>query len=122
MFFIATLSLAGIPPLSGFVGKLKIIQGGFEAGEYTISFIVLLSSLLVLYSVMKIFIHGFWGEPKKEVTNQKGSTKGLLFPIAILLTLSIAYGFGVEWLSPYISQAADTLLDPTIYIQAVLEE
>jgi multicomponent Na+:H+ antiporter subunit D len=121
MFFIATLSLAGIPPLSGFVGKLKIIQGGFEAGEYTIAFVVLLSSLLVLYSVMKIFINGFWGEPSKEPIN-KQATKGLLLPIALLLVLSIAYGFGVESLSPYISQAADTLLDPSIYIQAVLKE
>jgi len=121
MLFIASLSLAGIPPLSGFVGKLKIIQGGFEAGEYTISFVVLLSSLLVLYSVMKIFIHGFWGEPNKEAITQT-SPKGLLLPIALLLALSVAYGFGVEFLSPYISQAADTLLDPSIYIQAVLKE
>ncbi|PGT89281.1 MULTISPECIES: Na+/H+ antiporter subunit D [Bacillaceae] len=121
MFLIATLALAGIPPLSGFIGKLKIIQGGFEAGEYTIAFVVLLSSLLVLYSVMKIFIHGFWGEPNKIPVN-KEATKGLILPIVILLVLSIAYGFGVESLSPYISQAADTLLDPSIYIQAVLKE
>lgn len=121
MLLIASLSLAGIPPLSGFVGKLKIIQGGFEAEEYTISFVVLLSSLLVLYSVMKIFIHGFWGEPNKESIAQT-SPKGLLLPIALLLALSVAYGFGVEFLSPYISQAADTLLDPSIYIQAVLKE
>jgi multicomponent Na+:H+ antiporter subunit D len=72
--------------------------------------------------VMKIFINGFWGEPNKELTTKNGSTKGLLLPITILLILSIAYGLGVEWLSPYISQAADTLLDPTIYIQAVLKE
>jgi multicomponent Na+:H+ antiporter subunit D len=122
MFFIAALSLAGIPPFSGFVGKLKIVQGGFEAGEYTITFIVLMSSLLVLYSVMKIFIHGFWGEPKEELLVQKKSPKGLLIPIVILIALTTAYGLGVEWISPYISQAADTLLDPTIYIQAVLKE
>jgi multicomponent Na+:H+ antiporter subunit D len=122
MFFIAALSLAGIPPFSGFVGKLKIVQGGFEAGEYTIAFIVLMSSLLVLYSVMKIFIHGFWGEPKEELLVQKKSPKGLLIPIVILIALTTAYGLGVEWISPYISQAADTLLDPTIYIQAVLKE
>lgn len=122
MFFIATLSLAGIPPLSGFIGKLKIIQGGFEAEEYTIAFVVLLSSLLVLYSVMKIFINGFWGEPSNEEVYKAKSVKGLIAPIAILLLLSIAYGFGIESISPYITQATDTLLDPTIYIQAVLKE
>lgn len=122
LFFISAISLAGIPPLSGFIGKLKIVKGGFDAGEYTISIIVLLSSLLVLYSVMKIFIHGFWGEPKGEVNVSKGSLKGLLLPIIILLSLSIIYGFGVESIAPYITQAADTLIDPTIYIQAVLKE
>ncbi|MDQ0229783.1 Na+/H+ antiporter subunit D [Metabacillus malikii] len=122
LFFIASLSLAGIPPLSGFVGKLKIVQGGFEAGEYTIALIVLLSSLLVLYSVMKIFINGFWGEPIKDFKPKVGSIKGMLIPTVMLIALSIGYGFGVEWLSPYITQAADTLLDPSIYIQAVLKE
>lgn len=122
MFFIAALSLAGIPPFSGFIGKLKIVQGGFEAGEYTISLVVLLSSLLVLYSVMKIFINGFWGEPKGEFLANKTSAKGLLLPIIILIVLTIGYGLGVEWLSPYINQATETLLDPTIYIQAVLKE
>lgn len=121
MFFIAALSLAGIPPFSGFVGKLKVVQGGFEAEQYVISFVVLLSSLLVLYSVMKIFINAFWGEPKQE-NIQYGQTKGLLYPIGILLALSIAYGFGIESVSPYITQAAETLLDPSIYIQAVLKE
>jgi multicomponent Na+:H+ antiporter subunit D len=71
---------------------------------------------------MKIFIHGFWGEPKEELLVQKKSTKGLLIPIVILIVLTTAYGLGVEGLSPYISQAADTLLDPSIYIQAVLKE
>ncbi|MDR0139989.1 Na+/H+ antiporter subunit D [Metabacillus idriensis] len=122
MFFIAAIALAGIPPLSGFVGKLKIIQGGFEAGEYVFALFVLLSSLLVLYSIMKIFIHGFWGEVKLEKEQEKGSTKGLLFPIAVLIVLSIAFGVGTEAAAPYITQAAETLLDPSIYIQAVLKE
>jgi multicomponent Na+:H+ antiporter subunit D len=59
-FFIAALALAGIPPLSGFVGKLLIVQGGVEAESFIGAFITLMSSLLVLFSVMKIFINGFW--------------------------------------------------------------
>lgn len=122
MFFISAAALAGVPPLSGFVGKLKIIQGGFQNGEYVIAMVVLLSSLLVLYSVMKIFMNGFWGEQVLSKEEEKGSTKGLLFPIAFLLSLSILYGFGIEMVSPYVSQAAETLLDPSIYIEAVLKE
>ncbi|WP_078544269.1 Na+/H+ antiporter subunit D [Litchfieldia alkalitelluris] len=122
MFFIAVVTLAGIPPLSGFVGKLLIVQGGLENGHYVMAAVVLLSSLLVLYSVMKIFMNGFWGETKLSLQEEKGTTKGLLLPIALLLTLSIALGIGAEWFIPYFHQAAETLMNPSIYIDAVLKE
>jgi len=122
MFFIACIALAGIPPLSGFIGKLLIVKGGFEAEHYILSGLVLLSSLLVLYSVIKIFMHGFWGETKLSKEEEKGSTKGLLFPIGLLLSLSIVLGVGAEWFYPYFYKAAETLMDPSIYIQAVLKE
>lgn len=127
MFFAAALALAGVPPLSGFVGKLLIIQGGLEQGAtysqfYWIVGISLLSSLLILYSVIKIFMNGFWGEVKLSKEEEKGTTKGLLAPCAFLLTLSLALGLGAQFAYPYIWQAAETLMDPSIYIQAVLKE
>ncbi|MFT4412986.1 Na+/H+ antiporter subunit D [Fredinandcohnia humi] len=122
MFFIATISLAGIPPFSGFIGKLLIVQGSLKAGHYVLVGAILLSSLLVLYSVMKIFINGFWGEAKIRKEEEKGATKGLLLPITLLLSLSITLGFGAEWFYPYINAAAEVLTDPSIYIQAVLKE
>lgn len=122
LFFISAISLAGIPPLSGFIGKLKIVQGGFEAGQFTISMVVLLSSLLVLYSIMKIFINGFWGEQKMGQQDGLISINKLLFPTIILVSLSIIYGLSVEMISPYISQATENLINPSIYIEAVLKE
>jgi multicomponent Na+:H+ antiporter subunit D len=119
-FFIATLALAGVPPLSGFVGKLLIIQGGFEEGEFLGSAIVLFSSLLVLYSVMKIFINGFWGKPQTYKDTGK-TVRYLLISPVILMTIAVFYGIGTEWVYPYILQASDTLTNPTQYIEAVLK-
>lgn len=119
-FFIAALGLAGIPPLSGFVGKFLIIQGAFQAGNYIGGFIVVLSSLFVLLSVIKIFVKGFWGEESDNVTIQP--VKTLLLPGCILVLLSFLIGIGVEVLSPYISLAAESLLQPENYIHAVLKE
>jgi multicomponent Na+:H+ antiporter subunit D len=120
--FIASISLAGIPPLSGFVGKLFIIRGGFEAESYFGSLVVLFSSLLVLFSVMKIFINGFWGTPKAYEGEEKVPYKGLLVPAGILISLSVAFGLSIEFLQPYISQAVEVLTNPQIYIEAVLKE
>ena len=120
-FFIAALALAGIPPLSGFVGKLLIVQGGFEGESFIGSFITLMSSLLVLFSVMKIFINGFWGKDR-TYHEEKRPVKQLLIAPVMLVMISALYGIGSESILPYISQAADTLLDPTIYIDAVLKE
>ncbi|MCA1031673.1 Na+/H+ antiporter subunit D [Bacillus timonensis] len=122
MFFVATITLAGVPPLSGFVGKLLIVKGGFQAENYILSGLVLMSSLLVLYSVLKIFMNGFWGETKLSKHEEKGTTNGLIFPAAILLSLSIALGVGAEFFYPYFQEAAETLMDPSIYINAILKE
>ena len=119
-FFLAALSLAGIPPLSGFIGKLLIIQGAFEERNYMGSFIVVLSSLLVLLSVIKIFVKGFWGEESDNITIK--SIKTLLLPGCILVLLSCLIGIGTEMISPYISLAVESLLQPENYIHAVLKE
>ncbi|MDM5321303.1 Na+/H+ antiporter subunit D [Bacillus altitudinis] len=121
MFFISALSLAGIPPLSGFVGKLKIVEGGFSAGYMTFSILVLLSSLLVLYSIMRIFTLAFWGE-EQDTRRRKPSIKGMVYPGVMLVILSLAIGLGTEFISPYINQAAEMISTPEKYIQAVLKE
>ncbi|MBA4536033.1 Na+/H+ antiporter subunit D [Bacillus aquiflavi] len=121
-FFIAALALAGIPPLSGFVGKLLIVQGGFSSEYYLGTAIVLASSLFVLFSVMKIFINGFWGIPKTFKGEEKVPVRSLLIAPVILIVLSVLYGVGSEAINPFISQAVETLSNPTIYIEAVLKE
>ncbi|WP_019413079.1 Na+/H+ antiporter subunit D [Paenisporosarcina sp. TG20] len=119
-YLVAAFGLAGIPPLSGFVGKLLIIQGGFEAGNLWGGIVILASSLVVLLSVMRIFIYAFWGEPVEITPLTKRHYRGLFTPAVILVGISVLYGAGSEWLVPYMSDAADVMLNPSQYIQAVL--
>ncbi|WP_163655819.1 Na+/H+ antiporter subunit D [Listeria sp. PSOL-1] len=120
-FFIAILALSGIPPLSGFFGKLLIVEGAFSAGVFIGGIIVLLSSLFVLMSLIKVFTAGFWGE-KKGNFNTNVPYHKMMFPVTILLTLSVCYGLFTQMLYPYIAQAVDPLIDPSVYIHAVLKE
>lgn len=119
-YLIAAFGLAGIPPLSGFIGKLLIVQGGFEANNLWGSIIILASSLIVLLSVIRIFIYAFWGEPVELTPLHKKHYRGLFTPAAVLVGLSVLYGVGAEWLVPYMSDAAEVMLNPSQYIQAVL--
>lgn len=121
-YLIAAFGLAGIPPLSGFVGKLLIAKGGFEAGNTWSSLFVLATSLLVLLSVIRIFIYAFWGEekPVQPILTNAETTK-LFIPTAIVIIISIAYGVGAEYLAPFMSDAGRLLADPSIYVDAVLK-
>jgi multicomponent Na+:H+ antiporter subunit D len=43
-------------------------------------------------------------------------------PAIALVILSVLFGVGTEWLVPYMTDATDVLLQPSIYIDAVLKE
>ncbi|HWL12396.1 MAG TPA: Na+/H+ antiporter subunit D [Ureibacillus sp.] len=121
-FLIAALGLVGVPPLSGFIGKLLIVQGGFEAGNTWSSIFILASSVAVLLSVMRIFIYAFWGEQGKLSSDvQKSKYNTLFLPTVLLVVLSIFYGLGTEWLTPFMGDAAKLLSDPSIYTDAVMK-
>src|SRR5690606_10604906 len=110
MFFIGSLSLIGIPPLSGFIGKVFVTRGTFEAGYYWLGFIGLIASLMILYSVMKIFMNAFWGETVLSEEEEKGTTKGVMVPIALLTALTIALGIGPEIINSYVETAVEGLM------------
>lgn len=118
-FFIAALSLAGIPPFSGFIGKLFIVKASLDQHLIFEAIVILLSSLLVLYSMMKILMNGFWGEKKGFEQKQ---LDGRFVPVLFLLVLSVAYGIGIEFVRPFVVDAVNVLVDPSMYIEAVLKE
>ncbi|QSF46870.1 Na+/H+ antiporter subunit D [Paenibacillus tianjinensis] len=120
MFFILTLALVGIPPLSGFAGKVLIIRGALDTGMLTLSLIGLGSSFLVLYSLIKVFRQAFWGnEPEND--QPKVSLKWASAIAGGLLVLVIAMGIGAEFVFTYVSQAGEVLASPVQYIDAVMK-
>ena len=57
---IPIFSLAGVPPLSGFLGKLAILEGTFAAGAYWVGGLVLVVGLLTLLSMGRTWADSFW--------------------------------------------------------------
>jgi len=62
-FLIPALNLGGIPPFSGFVGKLAVVQAGAEVGGVLMWVLVagaMVTSLLTLYVVVRVWSKAFW--------------------------------------------------------------
>lgn len=121
-FFIATLSLAGIPPLSGFIGKLLIGMSAVETEAYILLTISFLSGLAVLYSLLRIFMSSFWGETIISEEEEKPLKRSVFIPCSILAALTIVLGFGSEGIAIYVVDAATTLMSPERYIDAILSK
>lgn len=126
LFLVPALSLAGIPPLSGFVPKFALVESGFDEGQYAIVAVSLVVSLLTLFSIMKIWIGVFWSPASDEpegVPHAVGPLGGPVLMIgstAALFVLGLAIAVLASPLYELCERAASDLLDPTAYIRAVL--
>ncbi len=62
----------------------------------------------------------FWGYTDLTLEQEKGTTKGLMLPIALLTFLTIALGLGTEGIHQYVDTAVEGLMNPHYYIEAIL--
>lgn len=124
LFMLPALSLAGLPPFSGFIGKFALVRAGFDDDQYVVVGIALLGSLLTLVSMTKIWIGVFWGDVQPVVPEGRVGVlrhHRLMSAATIVVvgsTLAIAAFAGP--LYSFCVGAAAQLVDPSQYIEAVL--
>ena len=118
LFLPAALRLAGPPPFSGFVGKLALVEAGFDAGRWVVVGVSLFASLLTLFSMTKIWAGAFWGAPSANLVRRPPST--MLAATGALVVLSVAIGIAGQPLLELATRAASDLLDPAAYVAATL--
>ncbi len=128
LFFIQAMSLAGLPPLSGFWAKFALIQATMEEGSFAIVLVALIVSLLTLYSMLKIWNEAFWKAPS-DISQCSNSTWqrmpatrrwGMLLPIVGLTVISLGMGLCADPFLEYSIRVGDQLSNPNAYIQTVL--
>jgi multicomponent Na+:H+ antiporter subunit D len=115
---IPIFSLAGVPPLSGFLGKLAIVEGTFAAGAYWVGGLVLVVGLLTLLSMGRMWTDGFWRPA--DVRDMAAPGRPNLVAIAALGALTLAMSVGAGPLFDLTARSADQLLHRDGYVGAVL--
>ncbi|ATJ81724.1 Na+/H+ antiporter subunit D [Halomonas beimenensis] len=124
LFLIPALSLAGMPPLSGFFAKFIVIRAGLEAGAYGVTAVALLVGLLTLFSMVKIWAEVFWKAAPEEQDRASAPGQGELWlmalPAAGLALCTLLIGLQAGPLYALVEASAEQLLAPERYIEAVL--
>ncbi|MCG3175721.1 MAG: Na(+)/H(+) antiporter subunit D [Candidatus Omnitrophica bacterium] len=123
LFLIPALSLAGLPPLSGFYAKLTLLAAGLQSGEYLAVAVALVVGLLTLYSMIKIWQEAFWKPvPADAAAVTPGVTVHRVLPVAALALMTVLIGVCVGPLYALSREAGDQLMDRRAYVIAVLGE
>jgi multicomponent Na+:H+ antiporter subunit D len=107
LFLVAAFSLVGVPPSSGFWGKFLLVQESFVQGHYVWGGFALGVGILTLYSMVKIWLEGFWKpHPQGEVVTEKRRGVGASYMVVLVLAaLLVAIGIYPEPLIDYANNA-----------------
>ncbi|MGF1646384.1 MAG: monovalent cation/H+ antiporter subunit D family protein [Kineosporiaceae bacterium] len=124
-FLVPALSLAGIPPLSGFVAKFTLVLAAVRAEAYVAAGVAVAVSLFTLLSMLKIWNGAFWGDapdpqPDAQPTGAAGRVpRRLVLPALALAAVTVGLGLGAEGLLALSVTAAENLVDTGGYVEAV---
>jgi multicomponent Na+:H+ antiporter subunit D len=127
LFVVPALSLAGIPPFSGFLAKLSLIQEGMRSGHYVVVAASIVAGVLTLFSMSKIWAGVFWGTPdeplpawsKEDGPLRAGRTMTTAAAGMVVLTLVVPVFAGTVW--DLCNRAGAQLMDRQGYATAVFE-
>ncbi len=148
LFFVPAMNLAGIPPFSGFLGKVGLLQAGVDYGSalsLTVVAAGVTTSLLTLYAIAKIWSRAFWREqvdvepasspsPTQTADGPPGGGPqpvqtivtvpmpgSMVSPTALLVAFGLTLSIVAGPLFGFADRAAEVLQERTPYIDTMLE-
>ena len=147
LYFIPAINLGGIPPFSGFLGKVILLQAGANEGSWMAWVLIVgavATSLLTLYVMMLVWAKGFQRDradapegnvalarpaPLSDITDEVEFSSrqdvgrvpfGMIASTTLLVAASTSITFLAGPISGVTSRAAESAQDTSIYQYAVL--
>lgn len=121
LFAIPALSLAGIPPLSGFWAKFVLVKASLADGFWWAAGVALLTGIFTLLSMSKIWNEAFLKAHPRGEAGIKPATgmRGAWWAVTVLAVLTVVIGLGAGPVMNYAIDAAAQLADPVAYFGAI---
>jgi multicomponent K+:H+ antiporter subunit D len=121
LFFLGAVGVVGLPPLSGFIGKLLLLEAAMAAAPtFWIWAVVLGTGLLALVALGRAGSVLFWKASPGEPNTAMPITLVSVFPAAGLLAGSLLLSAAAEPVGGFAYATAQQLLHPAGYVEAVL--
>ncbi len=125
LFFIAAMALGGMPPLSGFWPKVLLIRAGLDAEAHILVAAVLVTGLLTLYAMARVWLLAFWrpqpadapGVPSGDRAPAMGRSA---VPLAVVTAATLVIGVAAQPVVRIADSSAAELMSPTDYVVTVL--
>ncbi|MEE8257273.1 MAG: NADH-quinone oxidoreductase subunit N [Acidobacteriota bacterium] len=95
LMLIFLLSLAGIPPTAGFIGKYFIFLALIETGHYTLAVLAVLYVVVAIFYYFRIVVAMFM-KPAPDAERLSFSP-GILVTLAVTLVLTLGIGILPNW-------------------------
>ena len=107
---ILLFSLAGVPPLVGFFGKLYVLRAAYEGGLAWLAVAGVVASVIGAFYYLRIVFYMYFGEEQDEALDKGGSPilYGFLMASAAIMLLGVVNLFGIEGVA---AAAAATLVN-----------
>ena len=100
LFLIFLLSLAGVPPMAGFISKVFVFTAAVDAGMLWLALVGLINSAFSVAYYIWIAKQMFLEEPTpKEPMNAPSNRKFIVVPLAVMAAFLIVLGI---WLEPVV--------------------
>jgi len=85
-------SMAGVPPLAGFMGKFYVLTDAVRSGYYWLAIIGVLNSVVAAYYYLRVVMYMYFKEPEAEIgipDVSLGSTLAIAISVVVVFYLGI---------------------------------